>query len=127
VADLLLSKLQIFELNDKDLQDIVYLLAAFPAQEGDEPRTIGLGRFQQIVGDDWGWWRTVTLNLERLLHHDDRVRELTPAGATYDPHAQAAVLEDAANAAKKSMRWKLRARVGERKRWYELPEEHEHE
>jgi hypothetical protein len=127
VADLLLSKLQVVEQNEKDVQDITYLLAAFEVAEGDEPGTIGLARIGQVIADDWGWWRTVTGNLERVV---DLLRgelgRLVPAGASFDPVDQALALRRFADEVPKSIRWKIRARVGERVRWYELPEEVEH-
>ena len=124
VPDLLLSKLQIVELNEKDLQDALYLLAAFPVREGDEPGTIGLARLAQVLGDDWGWWRTVTGNLELIAGLDRPTRDrLLPPDPPYDPLAQARALREAADRFPKSLRWKLRAAVGERVRWYELPEE----
>jgi hypothetical protein len=126
-TDLLLSKLQIVELNEKDLQDAIYLLAALPVREGDEPGTIGLGRFCAVVGDDWGWWRTVTGNLDRILGLSDAVRaRLLPPDPPHDPVEQARVLREAADAVPKSLRWRLRARVGERLPWYKLPEEVAH-
>ena len=126
-CDLLLSKLQIVELNEKDVQDSLYLLSAFPVRDGDQAGTIGLARFSQIVGEDWGWWRTVTLNLDKIhgLGRDDG-RHLISAGAEFDAVEQAARLRAAADEAPKSLRWKMRARIGERKRWYELPEESGH-
>lgn len=127
VADLLLSKLQIVELNEKDLQDILYLLAAFPVQGGDEPGTIGLDRLGEVVGADWGWWRTVTGNLDRISHLSDEHHEnLIPPAPPFDPVAQAEALRAHCDAAPKTLRWKLRSKVGERVRWYELPEEVTH-
>ncbi|MGH2540914.1 MAG: hypothetical protein ACRDGK_10360, partial [Actinomycetota bacterium] len=64
VTDLLLTKLQIVELNEKDAADVLQLLGAYPVRDGDAPGKIGLARFGDIVGNDWGWWRTVTWNLE---------------------------------------------------------------
>lgn len=127
VTDLLLSKLQVVEQNEKDVHDIVYLLAAFPVREGDEPGTVGLARFGQVVAGDWGWWRTVTRNLDRVVElvGGDLAR-LVPANAAYDPVAQAAALRQHADAVPKSLKWKVRARVGERVQWYELPEEVAH-
>ena len=123
-TDLLLSKLQIVELNEKDLQDAVYLLAAFPVREGDPPDAIGLARLAQVLGDDWGWWRTVTGNLDLVAGLDPAIRErLIPSDPPHDPIGQARTLREAADRFPKSLRWKLRARVGERVRWYELPEE----
>jgi len=127
VADLLLSKLQVVQQNEKDVQDITYLLAAFEVAEGDEPGTIGLARIGRVIADDWGWWRTVTRNLERVAELLRReLRHLVPAAASFDPVEQALALRRFADAVPKSLRWKIRARVGERVRWYELPEEVEH-
>jgi hypothetical protein len=64
LTDLLLTKLQIVELNEKDAQDVLYLCSAYPVADGDEPGTIGLARIRPVVGNDWGWWRTVTMNLD---------------------------------------------------------------
>jgi hypothetical protein len=124
VTDLLLSKLQVVEQNEKDVQDIVYLLAAFEVREGDEPGTIGLERIGMVTADDWGWWRTATGNLERVVElvRGDLAR-LVPANAPFDPVDQAIAVRGHAEAVPKSLRWKIRARVGERVRWYELPEE----
>jgi hypothetical protein len=126
-TDVLLTKLQIIEINEKDVQDVAYLLAAHPVADGDGVGTIGLDRIRQVVGDDWGWWRTVTMNCEKvrgLLSGD--MRFLVPANAAHDvPRALGSILE-AANGAPKSLRWKLRARVGDRRRWYRLPQEEEH-
>jgi hypothetical protein len=126
-VDLLLSKLQIFELNDKDVQDVVYLVSAYAAGDSDEVGAIDLRVFRRIVGEDWGWWRTVTMNLDRIAELLEAERErLVPPRATSDPVEQLALLKQAALEAPKSTRWKMRARLGDRKRWYQLPEETEH-
>src|ERR1700758_2173737 len=57
--DVLLSKLQIVKLNEKDVRDIVYVLSGYPVRDGTEAGIISLDLFRPIVGDDWGWWRTV--------------------------------------------------------------------
>jgi hypothetical protein len=127
VADLLLSKLQIVELNEKDVQDLVYLLAAFPVAEGDDPGTIGLDRVGKVLGEDWGWWRTVTANLDRVATlASGEAKHLVPPDPPYDPAAQARVLREHADRVPKTLKWKLRAKVGDRMRWYELPEEVAH-
>ena len=127
LADLLLSKLQIFELNDKDAQDVAYLLSAYPIGESDEPGMIDARVLREILGDDWGWWRTVTINLSRIetLIESDAER-FVPATAQFDPIEQLRILQQAASEAPKSFRWRMRARVGERVRWYQIPEETEH-
>lgn len=127
VADLLLTKLQVVEQNEKDIHDIVYLLSAYPVREGDEPGTIGLDRVGSVVRDDWGWWRTVTGSLDTVAElASGELAGLVPRSAPFDPVGQARALRAHADETPKGLRWKIRSRVGERVRWYELPEEVEH-
>jgi hypothetical protein len=127
VADLLLSKLQIVELNEKDVQDAIYLLAGFPVAEGDEPGTIGLDRVGKVLSEDWGWWRTVTANLDRVADlASGEAKHLVPPDPPHDPVAQARALREHADRVPKGLKWKLRSKVGDRVRWYELPEEVAH-
>lgn len=127
VTDLLLTKLQIVELNEKDAQDVLYLCSAYPVRDGDEPGTIGLDRVRPLVANDWGWWRTITLNLDRIsaLARGDG-GGLVPPGGAHDAVEQLGQLARAADAVPKSLRWRARAKVGERVRWYETPEETPH-
>lgn len=129
VADLLLTKLQIVELNEKDAHDIVQLLAGVPIGPGpgdaDAP-SIDAIRIEQVVGADWGWWKTVTDNLDKLPGLVDAHPELVPSDTPQDALAAARSLRERAERAAKTMQWKLRARVGTRVRWYELPEEVDH-
>jgi hypothetical protein len=125
-ADLLLSKLQIIELNAKDVHDITHLLAGLPVGDSASGPFIDVVRFREMVGSDWGWWRTSTGSLGKLPALLAENPGLVPANARFDPLAQAERLLDAAASAPKSMKWKLRANVGDRVRWYELPEEVAH-
>jgi hypothetical protein len=128
VTDLLLSKLQIVEVNEKDVVDAVYLLAAYPVVLGDEPGTIGLDRIGAIVADDWGWWRTLTGTVEHIRDLAEARREdLVPTGGGNDVLDALHLIKEAADTVPKTLRWKLRARIGERKRWYQVPDEEEHD
>jgi hypothetical protein len=126
-VDLLMSKLQIVELNEKDADDCLRLLVTFRLDESDDPDAIDLRVFRSLVGDDWGWWRTVTLNLERITALLDAGARPAIEGGKLDAKAQLQTLSETAESAPKSRRWKVRARIGERKRWYDVPEEHPHE
>ena len=123
-VDVLLSKLQIVELNEKDAHDIVHLLSGLPVGGGQGG--IDEDRFAKLLGADWGWWRTVTLSLEKLPALVAERPGLVPPNARYDPLAQAKRLLNLAGETPKSLKWKLRSNVGERVRWYELPEEVAH-
>jgi hypothetical protein len=109
-TDLLLTKLQVVELNEKDADDAALLLAEHEVGRGNGD-WIDADYLAAVAADDWGFWRTMTGTLARLV-------ELRPLVA-----AKARALEHILDEAPKSRRFKLRARVGERKRWYELPEE----
>jgi hypothetical protein len=122
--DVLLSKLQIIELNEKDAWDIFQLLSGVPlGTAGDGSPVLDTGRFAALLGADWGWWRTVTGSLAKLPGLAASQPGLIPAGAPLDPLNQARQLGEIAAAAPKGVKWKLRAGVGDRVRWYELPEE----
>jgi hypothetical protein len=126
VTDILLSKLQIVELNEKDAHDVLSLLSVYPVERSPEPGTIDLDRIGELVGDDWGWWRTVTMNLEGI-------GELARTGSLPSPDPPREALERLgrvrawADEVPKTLRWRLRARVGDRKRWYQVPEETLHD
>jgi hypothetical protein len=135
LAELLLTKLQIVKINHKDLLDALILLAQHPlvatsdgAGEGDDARAaINVRQITGLTSADWGWWRTVTGNLTRLRAYVET--ELQPGELEtgeplrFDPLGQLTALADAIDAAPKSTKWRLRARVGERMSWYEEPEE----
>lgn len=116
VADLLLFKLQVMETNDKDYQDAIALLADQPlTPDGLDPA--GIARF---LAADWGWWRTVTHVLERVESYAQDLAEFAHSARVT---ASIAALRAAIDAQPKSTRWRMRARVGEKKRWYETPED----
>jgi hypothetical protein len=131
LAELLLTKLQIVKINRKDLLDSLVLLAEHPvaasADQLDGVAAINGERITGLTSSDWGWWRTVTGNLARL--REFLATDLQPGDldlgrpARFDPAGQVEALAAAIEAAPKSTKWRLRARVGERVAWYEEPEE----
>ena len=124
-ADLLLTKLQIVELNAKDAHDIFHLLSGVPVGTDAQP-SIDPGRFGEVLAADWGWWRTVTGNLAKLPDLLSAQPGLAPPYPRFDALTQAKQLLEVAETVPKSLKWKTRARVGDRVRWYELPEEVDH-
>jgi hypothetical protein len=139
LAELLLSKLQVVKINRKDVLDALVLLAEHPLGQNDGAldSRYGLGainvpRILSFTSNDWGWWRTVTGNLDTLDRY--LASEATPEdldlnngrAVLFDPKEQIAALRKAIDDAPKSTRWKLRARVGERASWYNEPEEMGH-
>ncbi len=116
-ADLLLTKLQVVEINEKDLKDIAALLSDLSLGAGVDE--IDADRIASLLAEDWGWWRTATSNLERVAQFSSDAS--LPQAATIGARIKA--LRERVDAAPKTRRWGMRAKLGERKRWYELPEE----
>jgi hypothetical protein len=116
-ADLLLSKLQIYELNQKDVVDLVALILDHSISDHDEDAING-ARVASLAAGDWGLYRTLQVNTERLraaladieVPRDVVTRRLDELWLLIE-------------AQPKSLRWRMRAQVGDRVRWYELPEE----
>jgi hypothetical protein len=121
VTDMLLSKLQIHEITDNDLIDLVVLLADHDLGAGDR-EAIDHAYVAGLLAKDWGFWWTTMSNLEKLDAALDRYEAL-PAVTGQLIRDRVAALRRRIEAAPKSSRWKLRARVGTRVRWYEEVQE----
>ena len=121
LADLLLTKLQVWEINAKDLGDITCLLADRPLSEhASDPEAIDLSRILALTGADWGLCHTLERNLRTVAGF---ARERRPIDPPLDPVVQAEALLAAIAAGRKTLAWRVRGRIGERMRWYETPEE----
>jgi hypothetical protein len=116
LAELLLQKMQIVEINEKDLIDAITLLLEFPLGDSDA-ETINIGRIARICAKDWGWWRTLTMNLDKVRQMADHYEQLDEDETRRVSDQVQAALERI-EAEQKSMSWKLRAKVGDRKKWY---------
>lgn len=126
VADLLLSKLQIIELNEKDARDIFQLLSCLPVVRAGDGPGIDADRFGDVMASDWGWYRTVTGNLDKLPGLLAQHPNLAQPGMPCNPLGQAEWLRKHADEVPKGIKWRARASVGDKVRWYELPEEVAH-
>ena len=120
LAELLVTKLQIAELNEKDVRDALALVHGHPVAEHDGD-AINAARVAEMCRSDWGLWRTLTGNLAACRDHLPRY-DLPADDAARLRDGMDALL-DRIEAEPKSRGWKLRSKIGERKRWYMLPEE----
>ncbi len=119
IADLLMTKLQIVEMGDKDVKDILSLLADYEVGNTDG-NAINGPYIAKLCGDDWGKYKTFITNLDKLLL---AIPEKEFEGGRGDVvRTRVEQLRKEIEDSPKSLRWKLRASVGEKVRWYELPE-----
>ena len=116
LAEMLLEKMQIVQINEKDVIDTMMLMLEHPLGDTDH-ETINIKRVAELCASDWGLWRTTTMNLEKVGVLSRGYEQLTA-----DQKAQVQAQVDAARARiekePKSMAWRLRARVGDRVKWY---------
>jgi hypothetical protein len=115
LAEMLMQKMQIVQINEKDIIDTIMLLLEHPLTEDDAGVNIAL--VARVCAKDWGWWRTLTMNLRK-------VEQMAASYEALSQEEKRGVAEQVRSAIDridrepKSMGWKMRARVGDRKKWY---------
>jgi hypothetical protein len=120
IAELLLTKLQVIELNEKDVRDTLSLLLDHPV--GDEDGDVlNAGQVARLCCEDWGLCRTITQNLRLCRGYAETLDLPAEVRATVEERLDA--LLERIEREPKSRAWRMRARIGDRKRWYDLPEE----
>jgi hypothetical protein len=120
LADMLATKLQIVEINQKDLKDVASMFIDHDVGSDDAPEVINGAYLAKLCSDDWGIYKTFVTNLDHILGIIDGM-ELED-GQKSILRDRTAKLRKMIEDAPKSFRWKMRARVGEKVQWYELPE-----
>jgi hypothetical protein len=117
-ADLTVLKLQVVETNEKDYLDLCAIFADHDFSADDSG--INLPYIAELTSADWGLWRTLGMVGEQTERFALQLPgfEAGPAVAGKLRRLRAEL-----ESSPKSRTWKLRARIGDRKRWYELPEE----
>jgi hypothetical protein len=120
-TDLLLEKMQIVEINPKDIKDSLVLLLEHPLSSSDGD-AIDADYVANLLSADWGFHYTVTRNLDKLRHHVADYGALSESQCEI-VNSRIAELERAIEDAPKSSKWKLRARLGTRKKWYQEVQE----
>ncbi len=116
-TDLLLEKMQIVEINPKDIKDSLVLLLEHPIDSSDAD-AIDASYIAKILAADWGFYYTVTRNLEKLQHHVGDYGVLGHRGWEVVSE-RVNELRQAIEEEPKTSKWKMRARIGPRKRWYQ--------
>ena len=119
LAELMLTKLQIVNLTERDQRDVYNLVYHHPVTNGDG---IESDFIAALCARDWGLWRTTKTTIERCQ------ADLPSYGLAADDvdliAGRLRSLWQRIEAEPKSGRWRMRSRIGDRVRWYDEPEEH---
>ena len=121
MADLLATKLQIFKTNEKDFKDITAMLLDHDVTDTDGPEVINGKRIASLSADDWGIYKTFTIVIDNTALMLDKF-ELAPNDKEIVKQRLQRIRQ-MIEAEPKSMSWKMRAKVGEKKKWYMLPDD----
>jgi hypothetical protein len=120
LADLLMTKLQVVQINEKDVRDIVVILKDHEYGSRDTEK-IDLDYIAKLCSEDWGLWKTLSTNVEKIS------KMVTDYGLSQEDtrkvKSKASVFLRNLDETPKSMRWRMRATIGERTPWYETVEE----
>jgi len=129
VTELLLEKIQIWEaFSEKDLKDILILLRAHDIGEKDEKEKINGRYIARLLSQDWGFWYTATSNLKRvkkiLKNIEEYHKEVNIDLSKIKREDISVIISRIEKLLKmideepKTFGWKMRAKIGTRKRWY---------
>jgi hypothetical protein len=116
LAELVLEKMQILEINEKDLIDTIMLLLEHPLGDTDDD-TINVGLMARLCAADWGLWRTTTMNLAKTAQMAHTYTELDTDEKKRVGEQVAAILRRIEEEPK-ARKWRWRSRIGDRKKWY---------
>ena len=116
LEELLLEKLQIVNIESKDIIDVAMLLSDHDVGSG-EHETIDKGYVARVLAGDWGFYYTVTTNLSKISL---AVSQITGIEASDRDHVAKNIelIRSEIDAYPKSLGWKIRARVGAKAKWY---------
>jgi hypothetical protein len=117
LVDLMLSKLQIYQISEKDIKDMIALLAEHNLGSGDK-ELVDADYLFKLTSNNWGLYYTSITNLGKVVEWLQRY-EVIEGPMRMDVEEKVDKMMKGMEAQPKSMRWKLRARIGTRVKWYE--------
>jgi len=115
LTDLLLEKMQIVQINKKDLDDMVVLLMSHSVSDSDQ-KSVNRKYLAQVLSEDWGFYYTVTTNLQKLKEY--AAAYFARTGTTDSVGKKVDELLQSIEAHPKAFKWKMRAKIGNRQKWY---------
>ena len=120
LADLVLEKLQIHAINEKDIKDLIVLFRAHELGDKDENEIINAKYIAEVLADDWGFWYDATQNLDKLKKMLVKYanEELVDSETLNNVMNKVDRLLQFIEEEPKTKRWMKRAKTGTKKIWY---------
>ena len=118
ITALLLARLQFFDMSESLVRELCALMLQHDLSVGAEKGKIDAAYITRLCADDWGWFKTISINLDRLMTFAGN--HLAAADRALAAE-RAQRLKRSMDGAPKSLRWQTRAALGESAKWYETP------
>jgi hypothetical protein len=116
LADLLLEKMQIVKIGEKDVKDTIILLREHELGESDN-NIVNVHYVAKLLADDWGFYYTVTTNLKKTRDYAHGLSMLSSDEKQLVTGRIDTLLE-LIEKESKSFKWKVRAKAGTKMKWY---------
>ncbi len=122
LADLLLEKLQIVKISEKDAKDVVVLVREHDFGNRNDKSAIDSEYITKLLSDDWGFYYTVTTNIGKVVDFANGSQLLPEDDKRLVSQRLNGLLQQL-QASHKSMKWNMRARLGTKAKWYDEAED----
>ena len=122
LADLLLEKMQIVHINEKDVIDTIMILREHNVAKGNVQKAIDATYISKLLSSEWGFYYTMTTNLQKVENGLAQIGELSVDDRT-DISGKIKELLALIEKEPKTFSWRLRAKVGPKTKWYKDVEE----
>jgi hypothetical protein len=121
LSELILEKTQIVQINEKDLKDLAIMLLEHEIGDADG-EIINAKEIGKTLSKEWGFYYTFVMNIAKIEDFIQKYEILTEEDKKLIKKRTTSLLEYV-ESAPKSTSWKMRAKVGPRKKWYRDVEE----
>ena len=124
-TDIVLEKLQIHDINRKDLIDLIALFVAHDVPEQFDKNDVDGSYIAKILSDDWGFWYDATANLNKVRLLAEELSSKSKLGAEHHQTVLQRIdkLLSLITNIPKTKNWEKRAKAGTKKPWYREVEE----
>jgi hypothetical protein len=120
ITDLLLTKLQVVRLAEKDVKDIIAIVEDHQIGRKDGREILALDYVAERCSSDWGLYRTVADNLDKM---NEFIQIIVPSsGEREELAAKLGAIRTSLKDSRKGIGWRIRNIIGRRVKWYEKVE-----
>lgn len=116
LTDLLLSKMQIIDISERDFIDITILIIEHNICLSEESEKINANYIAKLLSNDWGFYYTFETNIKKVTEFVKN--SILPNNIKLDVNNKLEHLKLIISNEEKTITWKMRSVVGSKVKWY---------